>query len=77
MFGNSFISGILLSLLWRPADKDLLEINPSAAPGDGGEAGLLRSALLFLSLQILLQEQKLWGIFPKERGNKTFFDRHG
>jgi hypothetical protein len=55
-------------------DKDLVEINPSAAPGDGGEAGLLRSALLFLSPYILLQEQKLREIFPPGKEvKKPFF----
>jgi len=31
----------------RPEDRALLESNPSAAAGDDGGAGLLRSALLF------------------------------
>jgi hypothetical protein len=59
--------------LCRPEDKDLLEINPSAAPGDDGGTGLLGSALLFLSPQILLQEQDLWGIFLPGKEVKTFF----
>jgi hypothetical protein len=64
-------------LFGRPEDKALLESNPSTAPGDDGGAGLLRSALLFLPLQILLQEQELWGVSPGKEIQKTLFDRHG
>jgi hypothetical protein len=44
------------SIFIRPEDRALLESNPSAAAGDDGGAGLLRSVLLiFLPLQIPLK----------------------